>query len=75
MLLLIPLLPLAGFVVNATLGRRLSKGVSGAVAVGAMALSFGVAVAAVLRLLRPAAGRTASARSTQVVYRGSPPAA
>ena len=51
MLYLIPLLPLAGFVVNATFGRRLSKTVSAAVAVGAMALSFGWSAAAVWRLL------------------------
>jgi len=50
-LFLIPLLPLAGFVVNATLGRRLSKPASAAVAVGAMGLSFGWSVAAVWRLL------------------------
>jgi len=50
-LYLIPLLPLAGFVVNATFGRRLSKTVSAAVAVGAMALSFGWSAAAVWRLL------------------------
>ena len=51
MLVLIPLLPLVGFIVNATLGRRLSKAASGAIAVGAMGLSFGWAVAAVWRLL------------------------
>jgi NADH-quinone oxidoreductase subunit L len=50
-LYLIPLLPLAGFVVNATIGRRLSKTVSAAVAVGAMALSFGWSAAVVWRLL------------------------
>ncbi len=58
MLVLIPLLPLVGFIVNATLGRRLSKAASGAIAVGAMGLSFGWAVAAVWRLLNitPVAG-------------------
>ncbi len=50
-LLLIPLLPFVGFLFNAAVGRRLSKGVSGGVATGAMALSFGVAVAAVRALL------------------------
>jgi len=50
-LYLIPLLPLAGFLVNATLGRRLPKGVSGLVATGAMGLSFGVSVVMVYRLL------------------------
>src|SRR6185295_3508447 len=51
-LLLIPLLPLLGFLVNATMGRRLSKGVSGGVATGAMGLSFGLSVAAVLQMLK-----------------------
>ena len=46
MLLLIPLLPFVGFLVNATLGRRLSKGVAGAVACGAMIASFVVSLAA-----------------------------
>ena len=52
MLSLIPLLPFLGFLVNATLGRRLPKGVSGGIATGAMALSFGVAAASVWQLLR-----------------------
>ena len=57
MLLLIPLLPFLGFLVNAALGRRLSKGLSGSIATGAMALSFGVAAAAVRGLLqRPPVG-------------------
>ena len=47
MLYLIPLLPFVGFLVNATLGRRLPKNVSGLLATGAMALSFGVSVRAV----------------------------
>ena len=51
MLLLIPLLPFIGFLVNATFGRRLTKRVAGAVACGAMILSFVVSVAAVFRLL------------------------
>jgi NADH-quinone oxidoreductase subunit L len=51
LLLLIPLLPFLGFLINATIGRRMSKGVSGNVAVSAMALSFGVSVAAVWELL------------------------
>jgi NADH-quinone oxidoreductase subunit L len=50
-LALIPLLPFAGFLLNTTFGRRLSKGVSGAVATAAMGLSFGVAVAAVWQML------------------------
>jgi NADH-quinone oxidoreductase subunit L len=48
---LIPLLPFVGFLLNATLGRRLSKTVSGGLATGAMGLAFGVSVAAVWRML------------------------
>ncbi len=51
MLLLIPLLPLAGFLVNASFGRRVSKGVAGTVACAAMLLSFAVSVAGVARLV------------------------
>jgi NADH-quinone oxidoreductase subunit L len=51
MLLLIPLLPFLGFLVNASLGRRLTKTASGAVAVGAMAVSFVVAAIAVVSLV------------------------
>jgi NADH-quinone oxidoreductase subunit L len=51
MLFLIPLLPFIGFLVNASFGRRLTKSVAGAVACGAMILSFVVSVAAVFRLL------------------------
>ena len=51
MLALIPLLPLLGFILNAALGRRLSKGVSGVIACAAMVGSFGASVAMVLRLL------------------------
>jgi NADH-quinone oxidoreductase subunit L len=46
MLLLIPLLPFAGFLVNTLLGRRLPKLVSGGVACLAMIASFVVAVMA-----------------------------
>jgi len=49
-LALIPLLPLAGFVVNAAIGRRLSKTVSGSLATGVMALSFVISVMQVLAL-------------------------
>ena len=45
MLLYIPLLPFVGFVINAFLGRRLSKTVSGGVAVAAMLGSFAVSAA------------------------------
>jgi len=51
MLLLIPLLPFLGFIVNASLGRRLTKTASGGVAVGAMAASFVVALVAVVSLV------------------------
>ncbi len=51
MLLLIPLLPFLGFLVNASVGRRISRGASGAVACGAMIASFVIAVAAVARLV------------------------
>jgi NADH-quinone oxidoreductase subunit L len=47
MLLLIPLLPFLGFVVNAFLGKRLPKSISGGVACGAIIASFGVSLAAV----------------------------
>ena len=51
MLLLIPLFPLAGFVVNACLGRRLTKSISGGLACAAMIASFIVSVLLVLRVL------------------------
>src|SRR6478672_9555383 len=44
MLSLIPLFPLLGFVVNACLGRRLAKSISGGVACAAMIASFFVSV-------------------------------
>jgi NADH-quinone oxidoreductase subunit L len=50
-LLLIPLLPLAGFLVNASLGRRVDKRTAGLVACGVMIASFAVALAAVSRLV------------------------
>ena len=37
---LIPILPLAGFLINGTLGRRLSKSLINAVAIGSVLLSF-----------------------------------
>jgi NADH-quinone oxidoreductase subunit L len=52
MLLLIPLLPFVGFLVNACFGARLRKELSAAVACGAMVASFGVSVVSVVRLLR-----------------------
>ena len=52
MLLLIPLLPFLGFLVNASFGRRLSKAASGAIACGAMAGSFAISLFEVISLLR-----------------------
>src|SRR5262245_15045245 len=51
MLLLIPLLPLAGFLLNAAFGRRLTKAASGAIACAAIGGSFVVSLAAVWRLV------------------------
>ena len=65
MLALIPLFPFVGFLVNATMGRRLSKGLSGAVACAAIIASFAVAVMSVLQIAgMPADGRVIE----QVVY-------
>jgi NADH-quinone oxidoreductase subunit L len=64
-LLLIPLLPFAGFLVNASVGRRLSKSVSGAVALTAAVASFVVALLAVVRLV---AQDTATPALVQPVY-------
>jgi NADH-quinone oxidoreductase subunit L len=50
MLALIPLFPLIGFVVNATIGRRLPKSVSGGLASLVMLASFAVAVLSVVQL-------------------------
>jgi NADH-quinone oxidoreductase subunit L len=51
MLLLIPLFPLVGFVVNACLGRRLTKSISGGIACAALIASFLVSVLLVSRIL------------------------
>ena len=51
MLLLIPLLPFVGFLLNASLGKRLSKSASGAIACGAILMSFLISIAAVWRLV------------------------
>jgi NADH-quinone oxidoreductase subunit L len=61
MLLLIPLLPLVGFLINASFGRRLSKSLSGTVACAVILMSFAVSVAAVVRLVGlPPEGRAIS---------------
>src|SRR2546423_12435111 len=64
MLLLIPLLPLVGFLINAFLGRRLPKVVSGGVACLVMVASFLVSVMAAL-----AASRAADHAIQQTVFR------
>jgi len=51
MLLLIPLLPFLGFLLNAGLGRRVGKAAAGTIACGAMAASFLVSAWSVLRLV------------------------
>jgi len=51
MLLLIPLLPFLGFLLNASFGKRVSKALAGAVACGAMAGSFLVSLVAVWQLV------------------------
>ena len=63
MLALIPLLPFAGFVVNATLGRRLPKSVSGGLASLVMLASFVISVMSVLRV----AGMRVEERAIQEV--------
>ncbi len=50
MLLLIPLFPFLGFLINACIGKRLSKSASGLVAVAVMVASFVVAVTSVIQL-------------------------
>jgi NADH-quinone oxidoreductase subunit L len=58
MLPLIPLLPFVGFLLNASFGRRISKGAAGLVACGAMIASFLVSAAAVWSMLsQPGASR------------------
>src|SRR3954454_2295646 len=54
MLLLIPLLPLLGFLINAALGRRLPKSISGGLACLAMVASFVVSVMSALAASRAA---------------------
>src|SRR5260221_10840090 len=52
MLLLIPLFPFLGFLLNASFGKRVSKAMAGAVACGAMAGSFVVSLVTVWQLVR-----------------------
>ncbi len=51
MLLLVPLLPFLGFLVNVFFGRRVSKTISGGIACAVMIAAFGVSVAATWALL------------------------
>ena len=51
MLLLIPLMPFIGFLINASFGRRVSKDVAGGIACAAMLASFAVSVGAVVHLV------------------------
>src|SRR3954466_2482931 len=51
MLSLIPLFPVVGFLVNASLGRRLTKSISGGLACAAMIASFAVSAMLVGRIL------------------------
>jgi NADH-quinone oxidoreductase subunit L len=51
MLLLIPLLPFMGFLLNASFGKRISKAAAGAVACGAMLASFAVSLVSVWQLV------------------------
>ncbi len=51
MLALIPLLPFTGFLVNALLGKRLPKSISGGVACAAMIAAFGVSLSAVMTMV------------------------
>jgi NADH-quinone oxidoreductase subunit L len=67
MLLLIPLLPFAGFVVNAFLGRRLPKAVSGGIACAVMVAAFLVSVALAWPLVFETAGEGGYALE-QTVY-------
>jgi NADH-quinone oxidoreductase subunit L len=62
-LALIPLLPFAGFLVNATLGRRLPKSVSGSLASLVMLASFVISVISVMQI----AGRAVEERAIQEV--------
>ncbi|MGE5244778.1 MAG: NADH-quinone oxidoreductase subunit L [Betaproteobacteria bacterium] len=59
MLLLIPLLPFAGFLVNAGFGRRVSRRAAGAIACGTIIASFAIALVSVFRLVALAPGARA----------------
>ena len=67
MLALIPLFPLLGFVVNATMGRRLPKAISGGLASLVMLASFVVSVISVMKLAALAPDARAS-QAPEVIY-------
>ena len=52
LLWLIPLLPLLGAVINGALGKRLSRGVIGAIACGSVGLSFAISLTSFLQMVR-----------------------
>ena len=61
MLALIPLLPFAGFLLNASLGSRLRKAVSGAIACAAVVAAFALSLTSVIKLVAlPPESRAAS---------------
>src|SRR5262249_15961641 len=51
MLFLIPLVPFAGYLLNLSFGRRLSKALSGSIAVAAMLVSFALSILAFVQLI------------------------
>src|SRR6266404_3039466 len=58
MLVFIPLIPFIGFLLNANFGRRISKSVSGGIAVAAMLVSCALSVVAFIQLIgQPADSR------------------
>jgi len=72
MLALIPLIPFVGFLINVSVGRRLSKAVSGGIAVMAMLGSFAVSGVAFVQLVRlPAESRAIVQRVYDWIASGS----
>jgi NADH-quinone oxidoreductase subunit L len=71
---LIPLLPFLGFLVNALVGRRLPKSVSGGLACAVMLASFAISVLEVMRLIGVPSGTEGGAsapparETTQVLF-------
>src|SRR5262249_40539091 len=51
MLVFIPLVPFCGFLLNLSFGRRLSKALSGSIAVAAMLVSFALSSVAFVQLI------------------------